>query len=473
LKVIQINIFIILIFTISVIHSQDECDGERYQSDIFSNINVTYNIEYGENITEDIIGNEYSQTLYLDVYEPADDNINERPLIIFMFGGSFITGSRSSSIMQELCTRYAKMGYVASAIDYTISPTLIWNGTEANAYKAVMKAIHDLKAAIRFFRMNEQGNDNFGIDTSRVYAGGSSAGAISAVNAAYINSESEIPGPIYDFVIDNGGLEGLSGNPGFNSSFYGVVNLCGAIGHYDWIEPDDIPIVSVHGDEDTVVPYADDLVTLFGINLQVYGSLIIHETMIELGNQSALHTFEGAGHTPYANLGSNMDITVEFTRDFMYDIVCNQSQSGEIVISYNEDWNLVGLPLTVENAHIEVIFPESIENTLFSFGEGYVLQNTMENGLGYWLRFDGEGYSPISGLLINELTVELSEGWNLISGISETISVDSILDLDGIIIDDTIFGFSDGYYISDTINPGSGYWVRASSSGAIDLVLLR
>ena len=70
--------------------------------------------------------------------------------------------------------------------------------------------------------MNEQGNDNFGIDTSRVYAGGSSAGAISAVNAAYINSESEIPGPIYDFVINNGGLEGFSGNPGFNSSFLAI-----------------------------------------------------------------------------------------------------------------------------------------------------------------------------------------------------------------------------------------------------------
>ena len=56
--------------------SQSECDGERYNSELFSNINVTSDIEYGENVSEDILGGEYTQTLYLDVYEPVNDNIN-------------------------------------------------------------------------------------------------------------------------------------------------------------------------------------------------------------------------------------------------------------------------------------------------------------------------------------------------------------------------------------------------------------
>ena len=124
--------------------SQSECDSVRYNTELFSDINVTTDIEYGENISEDILGIEYTQTLYLDVYTPVNDSISGRPLIIFLFGGAFVGGSKTSSVMQELCSRYAKMGYVASAIDYRLTPTLIWNGSEENAYKAVIKAIHDL-----------------------------------------------------------------------------------------------------------------------------------------------------------------------------------------------------------------------------------------------------------------------------------------------------------------------------------------
>ena len=236
MKVLHQTIFVFLFFTTTFIYSQGECDGERYLSDVFPNISTTFNIEYGENITVDIFGTEYLQTLYLDIYEPVSDNFNERPLIIFLFGGAFVSGSKTSSVMQELCTRYARMGYVASAIDYRLTPTLVWDGTEENAYTAAMKAIHDLKAAIRYFRMNDMLYDDFGIDTSRIYVGGSSAGAIASVNGAYLNEESEIPEFILEFVNESGGLEGLSGNPGYNSDFYGIVNLCGAIGESDWIE---------------------------------------------------------------------------------------------------------------------------------------------------------------------------------------------------------------------------------------------
>ena len=450
---------------------QSECDGERYNSEIFSNINVFTDIEYGENITEDILGTEYTQTLYLDVYVPENDYINDRPLIIFMFGGAFVTGSNNSPVMQELCTRYAKMGYVASAIDYRLTPTLIWNGTEENAYKAVIKAIHDLKAAIRYFRMNDQLYDDFGIDTSRIYSGGSSAGAIASVNAAYINLASEIPESIYDYVMEQGELEGFSGNPGYNSEFYGVVNLCGAIGHYDWIEMDDIPIVSVHGDEDTVVPYADDLVTLFGINLQVYGSYIIHEIMIDLGNQSALHTFEGEEHTPYGYSDAYMDVTVDFTKEFMYELVCEESQSEEITIYHDEHWNLVGLPLIVENANVDILFPASHENTLFSYGQGYVQETSMENGVGYWLRFDNEGISILTGEILNEISINLNEDWNLITGLSEEISIYSASDPGDIIVENTFYGFSEGYFMTDTLVPGNGYWLRAFQDGEISFNL--
>ena len=460
---------LLLVVLTATVFSQSECDGERYMSDLFPDIQITSNIEYGENITEDILGFEYTQTLYLDVYEPEGDNVNERPLIIFMFGGAFVSGSKNSPVMQELCTRYAKMGYVASAIDYRLTPTLIWNGSAENAYKAVLKAIHDLKAAIRYFRMNDSLYDDFGVDTSRIYTGGSSAGAIASVNTAYLNEENEIPELVIDFVNESGGLEGLSGNPGFDSHFYGIVNLCGAVGDTNWIEFNDIPIVSVHGDEDTVVPYADDLVTLFGINLQVYGSYSIHQIMIDLGNQSALYTFEGEDHTPYADSDAYMDVTIDFTKEYMYDLVCSESQSEEISIYYEANWNLVGLPLDVENASYTTLFPESIEGTLYSFGDGYILESTLVHGEGYWLRFENTGSTTIDGTPINELTISLNEDWNLVSGLSEDISIYSVSDPDSIIIPGTLYGFNEGYVETDILVPGDGYWLRAFEAGEITL----
>ena len=37
---------------------------------------------------------------------------------------------------------------------------------------------------------------------------------------------------------------------------------------------------------------------------------------------SDLYTFEGYDHNPFNSSQSNMNITVEFTRDFMVDLVC-------------------------------------------------------------------------------------------------------------------------------------------------------
>ena len=313
---------IIYILFANFIFPQSECDGERYTDEIFSQVNVTSNLLYGGNYNPNIWGQNLWQDLYLDIYEPVGDDVEDRPLVFFLFGGSFVAGSKTNADIVELCTRYAKMGYVASAIDYRLTGDLIWSSNEETAYKAAAKGIHDLKAAIRWFRMNAEMNNEYRIDTDRIYAGGVSAGGIVAVNAAYLDQDNEIPDHLVDYIEENGGLEGNSGNEGYDSHFHGIINLCGAVGDYNWIAEGDIPVVSVHGDQDSIVPYGDGLITLFGLNMQVYGSYVIHETMLALGNISALYTFVGEDHVPFMDSNAAMDITVEFTRDFMVDLVC-------------------------------------------------------------------------------------------------------------------------------------------------------
>jgi hypothetical protein len=153
----------------------------------------------------------------------------------------------------------------------------------------------------------------------------------------------------------------------------------------------------------------------------------------------------------------------------------NESEPSETASGYSVDvvnlsgWNLVGLPLEVEDASYSNLFPESINGTLYSFGEGYILDSTLVHGEGYWLRFNDGGSTTIDGTPINELTISLNEDWNLVSGLSEDISIYSVSDPDSIIIPGTLYGFNEGYVESDILVPGNGYWLRAFQAGDIIL----
>jgi hypothetical protein len=57
--------------------------------------------------------------------------------------------------------------------------------------------------------------------------------------------------------------------------------------------------------------------------------------MLALGNNSALHTFVGSDHNPFSNSNAAMDLTVEFTRDFMLDYVCPEDDG--ILGDLNDD----------------------------------------------------------------------------------------------------------------------------------------
>ena len=140
----------------------------------------------------------------------------------------------------------------------------------------------------------------------------------------------------------------------------------------------------------------------------------------------------------------------------------------DIVVVHNSDWNMVGLPLTVEDPSQNSIFPESIENTLYIFDGGYVQTQELVNGNGYWLRFEDEGTTIVSGLPFDYLTINLDEGWNMISGIYIPVSIDyGINDPDNIIVEGTLYGFNNGYVSSTSLYPGMGYWVRTNSAGQI------
>ena len=142
-------------------------------------------------------------------------------------------------------------------------------------------------------------------------------------------------------------------------------------------------------------------------------------------------------------------------------------QSLTITLNLNSDWNLIGLPLNVDDSSYEVLFPSAVEGTLYGFGESYELVSHLNLGSGYWLRFESPDSTEINGLPTDVLEVQLVDGWNLFSGSHQEINVDQIIDPDAIIIAGTIYQFDVGYYNVESIIPGKGYWIRSSGEGTL------
>jgi len=163
--------------------------------------------------------------------------------------------------------------------------------------------------------------------------------------------------------------------------------------------------------------------------------------------------------------------TFRVYKDFIPDIEVT------VQISYVPGWNLIGLPCEVEDPYFLTLFPEAVSGTLYGFDDTYAQEATLEIGTGYYLYFNNAGSVTISGTIVEpygagtgEYGIELTQRWNLISGLHYPIDVADIVDPEGIIVPNSIYGFINGEYTNvDVLEVGQAYWIRASQDGTIGL----
>lgn len=330
----QIKLLILAVFVMPLsVYAQLTCADGRYSQPVYSGVEKITNIKYGWNIQPTAGNPNNVDTLYLDLYMPAGDSLTaKRPLMILAFGGSFIFGTKESPDIVELANRFARLGYVVASINYRLTTDLILNGSAQLLNLAVLKASHDMRGAVRFFRKDAATDNLYRIDPDMIIGGGVSAGSIAAIHMAYLDEPDEYPATLAGLVPGLGGVEGLSGSMGYSSKVAALVNLCGAIGDTAWIEDNDVPIVSVHGTADATVPYGSSTINIFGVTQVLDGSGTIHIKADSAGMKNELYTFEGADHVPFTfgtNAPQYMDTTFWFVRDFLAEIVCDASTAIE------------------------------------------------------------------------------------------------------------------------------------------------
>lgn len=321
--------------------------AQRYLTEIFPSSSVTSNVVYGSNM-EVLTGTPISKDLKVDIYEPAGavDPLAQRPLVIMFHTGSFLppfinqtpTGSKTDSVIAEVCRQFARRGYVAASATYrwgwnpqALGPTGqdIRTGT---LLLAAYRGIQDAHACVRYFKANASGSNDYGIDPSKIIMGGIGTGGYISLAYSTLDDSLEIAlpkfissvtDPTYGFVAGmpyvnmaavgdiegNGGIPQLNNpnnNPGVNSDVNFCFNMGGALGDSSWLGAGDAPMVAFHCLGDPFAPYADGPVivpTTGDFVVDVSGSFTAIKNATLLGNNASFNT---AGFTDPYTLRANM-----------------------------------------------------------------------------------------------------------------------------------------------------------------------
>lgn len=233
------------------------------------------------------------QNLTLDFYEAEGDTAAQRPLIILAHGGFFLFGQKEDFTLEA--EDLAKSGFAVASINYRLLDVA---ESEVSYKRAVIDAVFDMKAAVRFFRRDAATVNNFRIDPDNIFIGGYSAGAITSLHYGYINDPRDVYGIggnlMLSYIRRHGGEDGDSGNPGYSSDVNGVINIAGSLDHAGLVDNNEPPLLSIHGTADNIVPFNTGESGDSGIKTE--GSGLIHQRANEVGLANKLIKIDGGDH---------------------------------------------------------------------------------------------------------------------------------------------------------------------------------
>ena len=238
--------------------------------------------------------------LYMDIYEPAKGSTTvfqgkEKPTVIFMFGGGFVGGSRDDQDYMKWFSQMTSNGYRIISIDYRLG----LKGTDkvgiaqVNALdKAIHMAVEDLFSATCYIIENAE---SLGINPRNIVISGSSAGAISVMQAEYeianrTSWTSELPA-------------------GFN--YAGVMSFAGAVlsreGLVDF-KTVPCPTLMFHGTADALVPYKQ----IRFLHLGFFGGGKLVERFKKFGYNFNMYHFIDYGHEIAMAMETTLDLQIDF-----------------------------------------------------------------------------------------------------------------------------------------------------------------
>lgn len=224
--------------------------------------------------------------LYLDIFRPDSSAQTTfkgipKPAIMFVFGGGFVSGTRSDANIRGWFNRLTANGYTVVAIDYRLGMKGYKMGKGlAGALKALDRfvlsqqmGVEDVFSAVSFLAAHPELN----VPADNIVISGSSAGAIISLASAY--------------AIANGKTEGLP--EGFQ--FKGVMSFAGAIISNKGapkFKKAPCPLLLFHGTADKIVAYEH----FRAVGRGLWGSSYIASKLKKKGWNYSIWRFKDSTH---------------------------------------------------------------------------------------------------------------------------------------------------------------------------------
>lgn len=225
-----------------------------------------------------IYANRDTCDLKMDIYR-LKEAYYPQPVMLFIFGGAFMFGSRDREDYVPYLLKMAEEGFTTISIDYRLGlkgkKISIFN--TSNVDEAIDASVEDLFSATKYLLDNAA---RLVIDTSLIIVSGSSAGGITALQADYMLKNNM---PLAQILPQN-------------FSYQGIISYSGAIfshkGTPDYQRPPS-PTLFIHGDKDPVVKY--NALRIFKLGL--FGSKSLATRFKKRGHTYAFLTMKGRDHS--------------------------------------------------------------------------------------------------------------------------------------------------------------------------------
>ena len=304
---------------------------ELYREPIYR-VGETQDVIYGRVLRNGREEDGERMDLTMGLYVPEDGGQVARPLVMTFHGGAFRDGDKRDTTLVEWCRYFASLGYVAAAVDYRQGYRRNVQSTD----EAMFRALKDANAAVRFLLKR----DSLLIHSERIFASGTDAGGIMAMNLAYMREEN-MPEIIVEeedttIVTRQALLRGFD--------VRAVANLWGAVPDTAILHNAKIPVISFQSREDPVIPFGtghpfdeggyeeeepDEPEDMFDWLRSVYESIVsalvpderhafremygagvIHRVLKRYGVSSELNAFRGERHNLFIGEDGLVDYPV-------------------------------------------------------------------------------------------------------------------------------------------------------------------
>jgi acetyl esterase/lipase len=277
--------------------------SSRNRAELLKNVQVVKDVQYctGGGLA-----------LLMDFYLPRHQSEKLAPAILWLHGGGWRIGSKEEG---PLTAELAAQGFVVASANYRLSGDAPFPA-----------AVEDAKCAVRFLRANAA---KYGLDSNRIGVAGSSAGAHLALLVATAHESAGLEG--------SGGWANVSSRVSAVLSWFGPTDFSVGPAAFEngtgfsiriflggdpqqkpenykraspvnWVSPDDPPLLLIHGNKDSVVPF-DQSARM----VKAYRKLGLNVRLIKVRN--AGHNFQRAANAPISPAIEKIkQISVDFFR---------------------------------------------------------------------------------------------------------------------------------------------------------------